>query len=188
MLIAYFRCQSSSAPMAAPTAAESDRDEPLTCADRVARSILFRRGPHRRSVPRTVHWITVEVFDGEISAATWATAWRDRLVEAAVTGGACFWDDHGHRWGVVLEFTFADEQARDAFRDSPALRAALDGAPERVLVYPHRGGSDGMRQPRRPRPLLRNGGAELPAPDPDAERVLPCAPAGPPVEGLTVSW
>jgi hypothetical protein len=154
MLIAYFRCRSSPAPMAAPAAAESDRDEPLTCADRVARSIL----------------------------------WRDRLVEAAVTGGACFWDDHGHGWGAVLEFAFADEQARDAFRDSPALRAALDGAPERVLVYPHRGGSDGMRQPRRPRPLLRNGGAELPAPDPYAERVLPCAPAGPPVEGLTVSW
>jgi hypothetical protein len=149
---------------------------------------VFHLRPDGRTVPCTVHWITVEVFDGGISAATWADAWRDRLVEAAVTGGARFWDDHEHRWGVVLEFTFDDEQARDAFRDSPLLRAALDGAPDRVLVYPHRGGSDGIRQPRRPRPLQRSGGAELPAPDPDADRVLPCPPAGPPVEGVTVSW
>jgi hypothetical protein len=121
-----------------------------------------------------VHWITVEVFDGGFSAVLWADAWRDRLVEAAVTGGARFWDDHEHRWGVVLEFTFDDEQARDAFRDSPLLRAALDAAPDQVLVYPHRGGGDGIRQPRRPRPRIRSGGAELPLPDPDADRVLPC--------------
>jgi hypothetical protein len=136
-----------------------------------------------------VHWITVEVFDGGFSpAALWADAWRDRLVEAAVTGGARFWDDHEHRWGVVLEFTFDDERARDAFRDSPLLRAALDAAPDKVLVYPHRGGSDGIRQPRRPRPLLRSGGAEIPPPDPDADRVCPCAPVAPPVEGLAVNW
>lgn len=75
-----------------------------------------------------------------------------------MTGGACLWDDHEHRWGVVLEFTFDDERARDAFRDSPLLRTALDGAPDKVLVHPHRGGGDGIRQPRRPRPLLRSGG------------------------------
>ncbi len=41
-----------------------------------------------------MHWITVEVFDGGTTpAAGWADAWRDRLVEAAVTGGAVFWDD-----------------------------------------------------------------------------------------------
>jgi hypothetical protein len=136
-----------------------------------------------------VHWITVEVFDGGFSpAALWADAWRDRLVEAAVTGGARFWDDHAHRWGVVLEFTFDDEQARDAFRDSPLLRAALDHAPDRVLVYPHRGGSAPIRQPRRPRTLLRSGGAEIPPPDPDADRICPCAPVAAPVEGLAVNW
>ncbi|HLM07582.1 MAG TPA: hypothetical protein VK402_20585 [Blastococcus sp.] len=135
-----------------------------------------------------MHWITVEVFDGAISAATWADAWRDRLVEAAVTGGARFWDDHEHRWGVVLEFTFDDEQARDAFRDSTLLRAALDHAPDRVLVYPHRGGGDGIRQPRRPRPLVRSGGAALPEPDPDADRVLPCRQlvSIPPSTGIVV--
>jgi hypothetical protein len=43
-----------------------------------------------------------------------------------------------------------------------------------VLVYPHRGGGSGIRQPRRPRPVRDSGSAELPAPDPDADRVVPC--------------
>ena len=136
-----------------------------------------------------MHWISVEVFDGAISAALWADAWRDRLVEAAVTGGACFWDDHDHRWGVVLEFTFEDEQARDRFQNSPLLRAALDHAPDRVLVYPHRGGSDGIRQPRHPRPLLRSGGAELPVPHPLADWIVPCTDQlvrNPPSTGIVV--
>ena len=66
-----------------------------------------------------MNWITVEVFDGGYSAASWATAWHDRLIETAVTGGAVFWDEHEHRWGVVLEFVFADERQRDAFRQAP---------------------------------------------------------------------
>jgi hypothetical protein len=129
-----------------------------------------------------VHWITVEVFDGALSeggtsAAAWARAWHDRLIEAAVTGGAAFWDEHEHRWGVVLEFAFVDERQRDAFRYLPVVRAALDGAPDPVtgvLVYPHRGGGSGSRQPRRPRPVAQGGAAALPEPDPDRDRVLPC--------------
>ena len=135
-----------------------------------------------RSVASTVHWLTVEVFDGDrpvagSSAAGWARAWQDRLVEAAVTGGAVFWDEHEHSWGVVLDFTFPEERLRDAFRDSPLLRAALDAVPDPVagvLVYPHRGGGTGTRQPRRPRPLVQGGAAALPEPPPDTERVLPC--------------
>jgi hypothetical protein len=130
-----------------------------------------------------VHWLTVEVFDGDrpvagLTAAGWARAWHDRVVEAAVTGGAVFWDEHEHSWGVVLEVCFADEQRRDAFRDSPLLRAALDAVPDPVsgvLVYPHRGGGTGARQPRRPRPQAPGGAAALPEPDPDAERPLACA-------------
>jgi len=124
-----------------------------------------------------VHWITVEVFDGGSSAAGWARAWHDRLIEAALTGGAVFWDEHEHRWGVVLEFTFDDERRRDSFRQAPVLLAALDAAPDPVngvLVYPHRGGGAGSRQPLRPRPVLSSGAAELPVPDPDIDRVLPC--------------
>jgi hypothetical protein len=124
-----------------------------------------------------VNWLTVEVFDGATSATAWVHAWHDRLIEAAVTGGAVFWDEHEHRWGVVLEFTFADERLRDAFRRTPVLLAALDAAPDPVngvLVYPHRGGGSGSRQPRRPRPRPVSDAAELPAPDPDADRVVPC--------------
>ena len=129
-----------------------------------------------------MHWLTVEVFDGDrpvagLTAAGWARAWQDSLVEAAVTGGAVFWDEHEHSWGVVLEFTFADERLRDAFRESPLLRAALDAVPDPVsgvLVYPHRGGGTGIRDPRRLRPLIQGGAAALPLPDPDAERVLAC--------------
>ncbi len=136
----------------------------------------------RRSVLRTVNWLTVEVFDGDrpvagLSAAGWARAWQDRIVEAAVTGGAVFWDEHEHRWGVVLEFAFADERQRDAFRQAPVILAALDAAPDPlngVLVYPHRGGGSGSRQPRRPRPLTGSGSAALPEPDPDDDRVVPC--------------
>ena len=124
-----------------------------------------------------MNWITVEVFDGEFSAATWARAWHDRLIETAVTGGAVFWDEHEHRWGVVLEFAFRDEHQRDAFREAPVLLAALDAVPDPVngvLVYPHRGGGAGSRQPRRPRPHLSSDAAALPEPDPDADRPVAC--------------
>ncbi|MGY1622199.1 hypothetical protein ACI789_08395 [Geodermatophilus sp. SYSU D00965] len=128
-------------------------------------------------------WITFEVLDGPTGAADWARSWHDRLVEAGVTGGALFWDEHEHRWGVVLEFVFADERRRDAFRSAPVVRAALDAAPDPVsgvLVYPHRGGGSGARQPRRPRPVALGGAAALPPPPDD--RVLDCTgEAGPTV-------
>ncbi|CCG04798.1 hypothetical protein [Blastococcus saxobsidens] len=128
-----------------------------------------------------MNWVTIEVFDGGTPAAGWLRAWHDLLVETAVTSGARFWDEHEHRWGVVLEFVFDEETQRDGFRDSAAVRAALDAAPDPVngvLVYPHRGGGSGSRQPRRPHPRAGGGTAALPEPDPDAGRVLPCtAPA-----------
>ncbi|MCU1667965.1 MAG: uncharacterized protein JWP40_892 [Blastococcus sp.] len=148
---------------------------------------LWFAGDRGRSVGTTVNWITVEVFDGGIPAAAWAHAWHDRLIEAAVTGGAVFWDEHEHRWGVVLELAFADEHQRDGFRQAPVLLAALDAVPDPVngvLVYPHRGGGSGSRQPRRPRPVHITDAAALPAPDPDADRILPCTGgvAGPSAE------
>lgn len=124
-----------------------------------------------------MNWLTIEVFDGATSGAAWARAWQDSLVEASLSRGAVFWDEHEHRWGVVLEFAFREEEQRDAFRESTLLRAALDTAPDPVngvLVYPHRGGGTGARQPRRPRPLVQGGAAALPEPDTDAEHVLPC--------------
>jgi hypothetical protein len=136
-----------------------------------------------------VNWLTVEIFDGDSSAAAWARAWHDSIVEAAVTGGAVFWDEHEHHWGVVLEFTFREEQQRDAFRQSAALRAALDNAPDPVngvLVYPHRGGGSGSRQPRRTRPLVQGGAAALPLPEPEFTPLVGQLTSMPPSTGSVV--
>jgi len=129
-----------------------------------------------------VDWLTVEVFDGATPAAAWARAWQDLLTEAALSRGAVFWDEHEHRWGVVLEFAFDDERRRDAFRQSTVLLAALDAVPDPVhglAVYPHRGGGSGSRQPRRPRPVTVGGAAALPEPLDDV--FLRCPSGG--VEG-----
>ena len=108
-----------------------------------------------------------------------------------MTSGARFWDEHEHRWGVVLEFVFDEEVQRDGFRDSPAVRAALDATPDPVngvLVYPHRGGGSGSRQPSRPHPRAGGGTAALPEPDPDADRVLPCSTCAEPAVDRLLSW
>lgn len=121
-----------------------------------------------------MHWLTIEVFDAATPASEWQRAWHDLLVEAALTAGAAFWDDHEHSWGVVLEFTFASEPARDRFRDGLTVRAALDAAPDPVsgvLVYPHRGGGAGARMPRHP--LAPAGTGALQRPEPDV--MEPCA-------------
>ena len=116
-----------------------------------------------------MQWLTIEVLDGSTPASAWERAYHDVLVTTALGYGCVFWDWHQHSWGVVFEFAFADNGARDAFRDAPSVRAALDGAPDPVagvLVYPHRGGGTGARVPRVPRPCAGAGAAELPIPDP----------------------
>jgi hypothetical protein len=130
-----------------------------------------------------VEWLTVEVCDGATSAAGWANAWQDHLVEAAVTHGAVYWDSLERPWGVVLEFVFATEEDRERFGQLPAVLAALDAVPvpvTGVTVYPHRGGGDGCRQPLRPRPRVVSGAGAVPLPDPAQERVLHCADVAPP--------
>jgi hypothetical protein len=120
-----------------------------------------------RRVP-VQHWLTIEVLDGATPASGWLRGWHDVLVETAVASGTVYWDDHEHRWGVVLEFAFDDEVARDRFRKHAAVMAALDATPDPVngvLVYPHRGGGAGARVPRRPRPLLDSGAVALPEPE-----------------------
>jgi hypothetical protein len=115
-----------------------------------------------------MEWLTLEIFDAETPASEWARSWHDSLVETALASGAVFWDDHEHSWGVVLEFAFDDETARDRFRHHPTVTAALDAAPDPVngaLVYPHRGGGTGVRVPRAPRPYLDSGAVALPEPE-----------------------
>ncbi len=112
-------------------------------------------------------WFSIEVIDGAASASGWAEMWSDTLSGAALSGGASDWSWHQHGWGVVLEVEFADEAAWDAFRDQVAVRAALDAVPDPLtgmIVYRGRGGSAGSPAPRRPRPMLGSGSAELPLP------------------------
>ncbi|HEY3470032.1 MAG TPA: hypothetical protein VGL47_33210, partial [Amycolatopsis sp.] len=70
------------------------------------------------------HWLTIEVFDGELSASRWRLAYGDALTEAALTNGAEQWKWHEHRWGVVLEIEFGSAERRDGFRRLPVVTAA----------------------------------------------------------------
>lgn len=100
-------------------------------------------------------WLTIEVQDSQVSADRWRDARGESLIEAGVTHGARYWEWHAAPWGLIFEIKFDEEGARDAFRELPAVRAALDAAPDPVsgvLVYPGRGGSSGAPVPRRPQP------------------------------------
>jgi len=112
-------------------------------------------------------WLTIEVQHGEVSADGWRRAHGESLIEAAVTNGAKRWVWHTPSWGVILELRFGDEDARNAFRELPALTAALDAVPDPVfglLVYPGRGGGSGAAKSRRPRPAPQADAAEVQEP------------------------
>lgn len=125
-------------------------------------------------------WYSIEVFDGAAPASVWAEAYRDALIEAALTHGATDWSWHRHTWGVVFEVAFPDEQAWDAYACLPVVTAALDAVPDPVtglIVYRGRGGSSGASFPRRPRPLAGSGSAALPLPwDLTVDEVLSSSP------------
>ena len=127
-----------------------------------------------------MEWWSIEVFNGQGSAARWKDAHGEALVEAALTNGAVDWAWQEHPWGVVLEVAFLDEWRWDFFSVLPAVQAALDAAPDPVkglLVHRGRGGSSGTRLPRRPRPLAGAGAVELPEPDPEPIEEDPLAPS-----------
>jgi hypothetical protein len=118
-------------------------------------------------------WWTIEVFHGEFRASRWQDSYSSSLLEAAIAHGATDWSWIQHRYGVVLEVCFADDAQWEAFRQLPAVRAALDAVPDPVnglLIYRGRGGGAGSRTPRRPRPHAGAGAVQLP--EPDADRVL----------------
>jgi hypothetical protein len=112
-------------------------------------------------------WYSIEVFDGASSAALWAEAHGDMLLESALSSGATDWSWHRHTWGTVLELEFEDAAAWDRWRSLPQVQAALDAVPDPVsglIIYRGRGGSSGSPRSRKPRPLVGSGSAALPLP------------------------
>ena len=125
-------------------------------------------------------WLTIEVkYDEMTPVESWRRTRGESLTEAAVTNGAQDWVWHTPSWGVILELKFADEQARDTFRQLPAVVAALDAVPDPVFglfVYTGRGGGSGAGMPRRPRPAPVSGAAQAEQPH---EQFLELATPGP---------
>ncbi len=67
----------------------------------------------------------------------------------------------------MFEVCFDDEEQWEAFRNLPAVRAALDAVPDPVnglLVYRGRGGGAGAREPRKPKPVPSASAVSLPEP------------------------
>lgn len=120
-----------------------------------------------------VQWWSIEVLHGEFSAFRWQEQHDDALIEAALTNGAVDGAWHAEPWGVVFEVCFDDESWWERFRDLVAVRAALDSVPDPVnglLIYRGRGGSAGVRTPRRPKPAPSAEAIALPEP-PDADQL-----------------
>ena len=113
------------------------------------------------------YWMSIEVLDGAVSAGQWAETNGDTITEAALGFGAVDWAWHRHSWGVVFEVAFDDEAAWERFRASDVLNWALDRVPDPVsglIISRGRGGSSGIRQPRKPKPFAGAGAAALPLP------------------------
>ena len=137
------------------------------------------------------YWYSIEVLDGASSAALWAEAHGDALIESALSSGGGDWSWHRHAWGVVLEVSFADDAAWEAFRRLATVQAALDAVPDPLtglIVYSGRGGSASSAVPRRPRPLTGSGSAALPLPWEFSfdDVLLPMWPLSPGIRPLTV--
>jgi hypothetical protein len=113
-------------------------------------------------------WWSIEVFDADAQPGRlWKLAYEDALIEAAITNGATYWEWHEHPYGVVFEVLFDTEKQWEAFRNLPAVSAALDNVPDPVnglLIYRGRGGGAGPRKPRKPKPAPSADAIELPVP------------------------
>ena len=112
-------------------------------------------------------WFSIEVIDGSWAARQWADAHGDELIWLAQEHGATDWSWHEHTWGVVLEIELADEDAWERFLAGAGVRAALDAVPDPafgLITDRGRGGSAGARDPRKPKPIIGSGAAELPLP------------------------
>jgi len=112
-------------------------------------------------------WWSIEVLHGELSAFQWQRSYDSGLIEAALTNGALDSNWHTGDWGVAFEVCFKTGEEWEAFRNLPAVRAALDAVPDPVnglLIYRGRGGTSASGQPRRPRPAPSASSLALPEP------------------------
>ncbi|WP_327291454.1 hypothetical protein [Streptomyces sp. NBC_01198] len=106
---------------------------------------------------RVPDWWSIEVMDVEDGAVHTAGGWRDAyaqaLAESLITNGASSWRWFEHSWGVVLEVSFAEEEAWAAWYALPGTQAALDAVPDPLrglLVHRGHGGASGAYVPRVP--------------------------------------
>jgi hypothetical protein len=125
-------------------------------------------------------WLTVAVIDNiptddapRVSARLWWENQGMRMVGAAVQFSAQDFKITFRSWGVVFEVCFANDLLADAFRDSAAMQSVMEQLGSlRVEVTSGRGGgTTRSRLPRRPRPLLGSGAAELPLPLEEYEEI-----------------
>jgi hypothetical protein len=126
----------------------------------------FRGVAQRRAT--MAEWWTVEVFSGEkLPASGWRYAYEDELTEAAITHGALYYEWHDSQYGVIFEVLFPSDAEFEAFRELPAVRAALDAVPDPVnglIIYRGRGGAAGSTKPRKPKPAPSAAALELEEP------------------------
>ena len=116
-------------------------------------------------------WWSIEILHGDFSAFQWQAAHDSELIEAALTNGALDGSWHAGQWGVAFEVCFTTAEEWEAFRDLPAVRAALDAVPDPVnglLIYRGRGGTSAAGKPRRPKPAPSAASVALPEPADDA--------------------
>jgi hypothetical protein len=123
-----------------------------------------------------MEWVTLEVFDSDAAAWAWRDRHHDVVVAAAVGVGAQYWEWHEHRYGVAFEVCLPGDAAVEAFRTAPAVRAAVERAPDPhgVLLYRGRGGASGTAVPRRPLPSPLSGAVALPEPEQPVPVVRAC--------------
>lgn len=113
------------------------------------------------------YWMSIEVFNGAFAARLWADAHADLLIETAVTHGASDWELKPTAWGVVFEVGFDHEAQWDIFRNSEAVRNALNTVPDPqtgILIYRGRSLDGGSASPRKPKPKAGSGANALQLP------------------------
>jgi hypothetical protein len=115
--------------------------------------------------------IAIEILDAAFPASSWQRAWGDQLTTSAMSWSGLDWEWRHRTWGLIFLVAFPSQAEYEEWRKMPVVIAALDAVPDPVngLVF-HRGwgGTSGSGEPRKGKPLVGAGGAELPEPEDEA--------------------